>query len=160
MEQKKFIISHEKICIKKYANYANSRRSKAAKQRLSPEADRAPVGASWEQHHLQKRKKVLAQEIEEILSLSWGCPSPAPLPDPPSLRGFYALHPHPRPGSFLSPPPSFLHHRVTPGPDIPCSGSGLEPVRNQSASFTQVRILPEGVLKDQGSGPRRRGLAS
>ena len=90
----------------------------------------------------------MVQEAEKLLSLSWGCPSPAPPPAPPSLRGSYVLHPHPhpRPSSFLSPPPSFLHHRGTPGPDTRCSGSGLKPVRNQSAPFTQVRILPQGGL--------------
>ena len=93
-----------------------------------------------------EKKEALVQGAEELLSLSWGGPFPAPAA-PPSLRGSCVLHPHPhpRPSSFLSPPPSFLHHRVTPGPDTPCSGSGLEPVRNQSAPLLRSRSSPSGA---------------
>ena len=101
----------------------------------------------------------MVQEAEDLLSLSWGFPSSTHPPALPSLRGSYVLHPHPhpRPRSFLSPTHSFLHHRVTPGPDIPCSGSGLEPVRNQSAPFTQVRILPKEDPKGPGSRSPEEG---
>ena len=117
--------------------------------------------ASWEHRLLQKRKRPWSRRLRNSCHFPGAAP-PQPPPALASLRGSYVLHPqpHPRPSSFLSPPPSFLHHRVTPGPDTPCSGSGLEPVRNQSAPFTQVWILPEGGLKDQRAGPQRRGFAS
>ena len=57
----------------------NSRRTKAAKQRLSPEANRAPVRGFLGTQSPAEKKEVLVQEAEELLSHSWGCPSPAPL---------------------------------------------------------------------------------
>ena len=52
----------------------NRRRTKVAKQRLNPEADRAPVGASWEQHHLQKRKRPWSRRLRN------SCQFPGPAP--------------------------------------------------------------------------------
>ena len=120
-------------------------------------ADRVPIALPGRTVTC-RNERALVQGAEELLSLSWGGPSPAP---PRALPSLAPISSTPTPGgSFLSPPLSFLHHRVTPGPDTPYSGSGLEPVRNQSAPFTQVLILPEGGLKDQGAGPLRKGLAS
>ena len=82
----------------------------------------------------------MVQEAEELLSLSWGYPSPNPPPVPPSLRGPYVLHPHPHPrsSSFLSPPGfllasqshPLLRLRIGASEESICSlYSGLDPPR-------------------------------
>ena len=123
----------------------NRRRTKAAKQRLNPEADRAPVGASWEQHHLQKRKRPWSRRLRN------SCHFPGASPPQPTLQPCHHW------GAPMSSTPT-----PTPGPEASChllipsciteSPQALtSPAQAQDWSQWGINLLP---LLRSGSSPR------
>ena len=118
-------------------------------------------GASWEHSFLQKRNRYWSRKLRNSCHFPGAVP-----PQPPSssflTEGLLCPPPPPPPQAqqLLVTSSFFTASQSHPGPDTPCLGSGLEPVRNQSASFTQVWILLRGCLRTKEQVPRWGALLS